>query len=206
MAIPTVKEWTTARTKYGAPDTAGGVTVSKAFAAYWASGANTPKKYMVAYVALENALAKYIPKVDKKKIKDYAGFEKAFLDGFIGKVHKERVDTERGMANLNTYKAEVVKYMTMVQKLDKTKTLAIDLERFKQGPVRGLSAMASRAAGLTTEQAAVLKKIDLELKKVDYLVDHMGATPTRTQLSGWVTDIIKNAKVIAKIAKEGGIA
>lgn len=206
MAIPTVKEWTTAKTKYGAPDTAGGVTVSKAFAAYWASGANTPKKYMVAYTALEKALAAYIGKVDKKKIKQYDAFEKEFLNGFIGKVHKERVDTERGMANLNTYKAEVVKYMTMVQKLDTTKTQAIDLERFKQGPVRGLSAMASRATGLTTEQATVLANIDLELKKVDYLVDHMGANPTPKQVSGWVKDIIKNAKAIATLAKAGGIA
>ncbi len=109
MAIPTVKEWTTAKTKYGAPDTAGGVTVSKAFAAYWASGANTPKKYLVAYTALEKALATYIGKIDKKKIKQYDAFEKEFLNGFIGKVHKERVDTERGMANLNTYKSEIVK-------------------------------------------------------------------------------------------------
>jgi hypothetical protein len=206
MAIPTVKEWTTSKTKYGAPDTAGGVTVSKAFTAYWNSGANTPKKYLVAYTALEKALATYIGKVDKKKIKQYPDFEKEFLNGFIGKVHKERVDTERGMATLNTYKAEIVKYMAMVQKLDRKKAKAVDLERFKQGPVRGLSAMASRATGLTTEQAKVLADINLELKKIDYMVDHMGANPTQTQLNSWVLDIIKNADEIAKLAKAGGIA
>jgi hypothetical protein len=205
MPVPPVSKWTTLIAKHKAPDTAGGVTVSKALAAYWNSGASTPKTYMAAYMALETALGKYIGKVDKKKVKDYEAFEKSFLNDFIGQVHKDRTDTERGMATLSTYKAEIVKFMTMVQKLDKKKSTRTDLEKFKQGPARGLSAMASRARGLKPEEIQVLNAITNEVKKVDTVVDTMPATPTQTQLTGYVTSILTIAEDIRVLAKNGGI-
>jgi hypothetical protein len=206
MAIPTLKEWTTLRDKHKAPD----ANVTKALNAYWASGANTPKKYMVAYTALEKQLAAYISKLSgsastKKKITDYPKFEKAFLDKFVGQVHKERVDTERGMATLSTYQAEIAKYMTMVQKLSKTKSTRDDLARFKSGPARGLSAMASRARNLTQEQLTVLNNITEEVKKVDRIVDTMPATMTQTEIGQRVQQIIDLSKEIATLAKNGSI-
>lgn len=202
--IPNVSKWKELYTKHGAPD--GGVT--KALQAYWNSNANTPQKYLVAYTALEKALAAYISKVskDKKKIKDYSTFEKTFLDKYVGAAHVNRRDTERGMAGVNTYKAEVVKFMAMVQKLSLTKATAEDLGRFKSGPARGLSAMASQARGLSTEQVKVASAIREEIKKVDAIVDKMPATATQAQRNGYVKQILVIAKNIAKLAKEGGLA
>ena len=201
MPIPPLSEWNTLRNQHQAPDNG----VTKALNAYWDSGASTPKTYMVAYTALEKALAAYITKVNKKKITDYPKFEKAFLDKFLGQVHKERVDTERGMARFATYQAEIAKFMTMVQKLDKKKSTRNDLAKFKSGPARGLSAMASQARGLTKEQLAVLNDITAEVKKVDTIVDTMPAQMTQVQVGQRVDQILTVAKNIAKLAKEGGI-
>jgi hypothetical protein len=201
MPIPTKSEWTKLKTKYGVSDGVAG----KAIDAYWSSGASTPKTYMAAYTALEKALVVYLQKVDKKKVKDYAGFEKEFLNKFVGQVHKERVDTERGMATLSTYKSEIVKFMSMVQKLDKKKSNRSDLEKFKQGPARGLSAMASRARGLDAEQVKVLNAITAEVKDVDKVVDGMPAKPTQTEIGTYVTKILATAEKIRVIAQKGGI-
>lgn len=205
--IPNVSKWKELTTHHGAPD--GGVT--KAMQAYWNSGANTPKTYLVAYTNLEKALAAYIGKVSKdaklkKKMTDYPTFEKTFLDKFVGAAHTNRLDTERGMAGVATYKAEVVKFMTMVQKLDKAKSTAVDLSRFKSGPARGLSAMASQARGLNTDQVKTVNAIRAEVQKVDTIVDRMPADANRNQLSGYVTQILAIAEEIRKLAKAGGMA
>ncbi len=204
--IPNVSKWTELYKRHGAPE--GGVT--KALQAYWNSNAGTPKTYLVAYTALEKALATYISKVSKsastkKKMKDYATFEKTFLDKFVGAAHKNRMDTERGMATIKTYQAELVKFMAMVQKLSKDKTTRDDLSRFKSGPARGLSAMASQARNLTPEQLKTVTAIRDEVQKVDAIVDRMPATPTRTQLSQYVTQILAIANQIRKLAKAGGL-
>ena len=203
MAIPTVKEWTEFVKKYGVD----GGAATKAFQAYWNSGANTPKTYLVAYTALETALVAYIGKVSKtkKKIKDYETFEREFMNKYLGQVHKERMDTDRGMATLKTYQAEIAKFMTMVQKLSKTKSTREDLTKFKQGPARGLSAMASQARGLTKEQLVTLNKITQIIKGVDTIVDKMPAQVTQNQIAGYVGQIVDIAHEIATEAKEGGI-
>jgi hypothetical protein len=205
--IPNTSKWTALYTKHGAPD--GGVT--KAMNAYWASGANTPQKFLVAYGNLEKVMATYISKVskDKKlkaKITDYEKFEKTFLDTFLGVAHKNRLDTERGMAGIKNYKAELIKFMAMVQKLSPTKATALDLERFKQGPARGLSAMASQARGLTKEQLTVANAIRDEVKKVDTIVDTKPANATQKQINALVKQIITVAKNIREIAVDGGMA
>ncbi len=201
MAIPTVKEWTELTKKYGVP----GGTATKAFEAYWNSGASTPKTYKIAYTALEKALVAFIGKVNKKKVKDYPGFEREFLNKFLGQVHKELVDTERGMATLSTYQAEIAKFMAMAQKLDKQKGTRDDLARFKSGPARGLSAMASRARNLTSEQLLVLNKITEVVKGVDTIVDKMPAKTTQTDIAKYIGQIIDIAEEIAALAKNGGI-
>ena len=188
--------------KYGVP----GGAATKAIGAYWSSGASTPKTYMAAYTALETALVAYIGKVDKKKVKDYPGFEKDFLNKFIGQVHKERMDTERGMATLSTYKAEIAKFMSMVQKLNKDKSTKVDLEKFKQGPARGLSAMASRARGLEPEEVKTLEEITTHIKEVDKIVDTMVAAPDRPVLKKAVEDIVAIAQKIRVTAQKGQIA
>jgi hypothetical protein len=202
--IPNVSKWKELYTLHKAPD--GGVT--KALQTYWNSGANTPKKYLVAYTALEKSLAAYISKAskDKKKIKDYPTFEKTFLDKYVGAAHKNRVDTERGMATIKTYQAELVKFMAMVQKFDKKKVTAVDLGKFKSGPARGLSAMASQARYLTPEQVKTVTAIRDEIKKVDAIVDKMPADATQKQLSDYVEQIIDIAEEIAKLAKAGALA
>jgi hypothetical protein len=202
--IPTVSKWTELAKLHKAPD--GGVT--KALQAYWASNANTPKKYLVAYTALEKALAAYISKMSKsyqKKIKDYPKFEKTFLDKYVGAAHKNRVDTERGMATIATYKAEIVKFMGAVQKLNKETVTALDLGRFKSGPARGLSAMASQARGLTEEQVKVVGKIRDEVKKVDTIVDKMPADATQKQLTGYAEQILQIAHNIADIVEDNNL-
>src|SRR4051812_16147302 len=109
--IPTLNTWKALALKHKAPDSG----VTKAMEVYWNSGANTPQKYLVAYTNLEKSLGAYLTKVHKdtklqKKMTDYAAFEKTFLDKYVAAAHKNRLDTERGMAGANTYKAEVVKY------------------------------------------------------------------------------------------------
>jgi hypothetical protein len=204
--IPPTSKWKELSKKHGAPD--GGVT--KALDAYWNSGASTPQKYLVAYTNLEKALATYITKVDKdakgkKKITDYAGFQKLFLDEYLGVAHMNVQDTKRGMAGIQQLKEEIVKYMRAVQMLSLTKATAVDLGSFKSGPARGLGAMETRVRGLTVEQLNVARAIRAEVTKIDAIVDHMPPKTTQTQINGYVKQIIVISEAIRKIAKKGGM-
>src|SRR4029079_3670804 len=104
---------------------------------------------------------------------------------------------------VKTYQAEIVKFMGMVQKLSPTKATAIDLEHFKQGPSRGLSAMASKVRGMTKEQLKVANDIRDELAKVDTIVDTKPANASQKQINGYVKQIMTIANTCRKIAKAG---
>jgi hypothetical protein len=156
-------------------------------------------------------MAAYISKLSKskssqKKIKDYSKFEKTFLDKFLGAAHVNRVDTQRAMAGAQVYKQEIIKFMSGVQQLNKKTATAIELGRFKSGPARGLSAMASKLRNLTEEQNTTVTAIRDEVKKVDTIVDGMKKTDGPKEHKAYVKQILAVAEEVRKLAKAGGFA
>jgi hypothetical protein len=205
MPIPLHKDWIAIKKKYGVADGAAkNIHVGKELDAYWNSGAKTPQAYNTALTKLETALNTYITSVDKKKVKQYDAFQKEFLDKFLGQAHKEKEDTKRAMADLKVYQAEIAKFMTMVQKLDANKSTKVDLDKFKSGPVRGMSAMSKGVRGLTQQQSKAVTEINGWLKMTEDAINNMKA-PTQTDIKEFVEATIKTAEKIHDEAKDGGL-
>jgi hypothetical protein len=201
MSIPKHSEWKTLKTKYGAATGAvSGIDVGKALDKYWNSGAKTPKEQYASLEALEKTLAAYISKLDKKKVKQYAAFQKVFLDNYVGEAHKLKEDSKRYYADAETYKKELAKFFTATQQLKKGSTTKDQLEKYKSGPVRGLSALGKSVRKVD------LSDIDGWLGTINDAVQKLPATPSRSQLDDFVDTTIKTAEKVAELAKAKGLA
>jgi hypothetical protein len=198
MPIPTRKQWQDTKKKYGVPDGAvSGINLGQEIDKYWKS--NTAKEQAAALTVLETKLNTYITKIDKKKIKQYPAFEKDFLNNYLGQAHFMREDLKRYAANAEVYKKELMKFFTAVQKLDKQKSTEGDLQKFRSGPVRGLTAMGKNLKG-----GYDTRQIDGWLGTMDAAVLKLNK-PSQQQIAGFVDATIKTAGEIQKAAKAQGL-
>jgi hypothetical protein len=196
MSIPKRSEWKILKTKYGvATGAVSGIDVGKALDSYWNSGAKNAKEQYASLDALEKVLAAYISKLDKKKVKQYALFQKAFLDDYVGEAHKLKEDAKRYYADIDTYKKELAKFFTATQRLKTGVTTKDDLEKYKSGPVRGLSALGKSVRKVD------ISDIDGWLGTINEAVQSLPATPTRQQLDNFVEATIKTAEKVSALAK-----
>ncbi len=200
MGIPTRKQWQELKKKHSiSAGAVSGVEVGKAIDAYWNSGAKNAVQQGVSVGALEVVLAKYISKLDKKKVKDYPAFQKIFLDDYVGEAHKLKADAVRYNATKDVYKAELVKFFTAAQQLKVGKTTKNDLEKFKSGPLRGLSALGKNAAGVDPT------KIDEWLGTVNDAIQKLKSEATRQELDDFVEATLKTVNEVRKLAKAQGL-
>lgn len=200
MSIPKRSEWKALKSKHKVADGAvKGVNVGDALDKYWNSGAKTAKQQQASLATLETQLNSYITKLDQKKVqKDYAAFEKTFLDKYLGEAHKQKVDAGRYNANADIYKKELVKFFTAVQALNKTSSDATALDKFRSGPVRGVTALGKNVSGVDVAE------IDRWLGTIDAAVLAFHADMKRyerTKIEEFVTNTIKTAEEIKKVAK-----
>jgi hypothetical protein len=147
ILIPTHAKWKTFKKECGVADGAvSGINVGKALDAYdnaVKTGIQYAKANAEAAAKLEGVLATYIQKLDKKKVKDYAKFQKKFLDDYVGAAKAKAEDFKRYSADAETYKKELASFFSMVQRFPVNGTTDEDLQKFKSGPLRGLSAVGS---------------------------------------------------------------
>jgi hypothetical protein len=196
MSIPKHSEWKALKTKYGvATGAVSGIDVGKELDLYWNSGATTPKEQLAALTALEVKLAAYISKLDKKKVKQYAPFQKEFLDKYVGEAHKQKEDAKRYNANAELYKKELIKFFTAVQALDKERTTKDDLEKFKSGPVRGLSALGKNVRGVD------VTKIDEWLGTINTAVQALPNDASDAKIAVFIDATVKTAEQIKALAR-----
>jgi hypothetical protein len=201
MSIPKHSEWKTLKTKYGvATGAVRGVDVGKALDRYWNSNAKTAKEQHASLAALEKTLATYISKLDKKKVKQYPAFQKIFLNQYVGEAHKLAEDAKRYYADADTYKKELIKFFTATQRLKTGVTTKNDLEKYKSGPVRGLSALGKSVRKVD------LSDIDGWLGTINDAVQKLPSDPSRRELDDFVAATIKTAEQVAKLAKAKGLA
>ncbi len=199
---PTHKMWKALKKKYDVPDGAvKGIDLGKAIDKYWKDmeGKRPPQMVAVAQEC-EQVLANYIGKFDKKKVKEYAKFEKEFLDDFVGAMHEMADDFSRYTADIELYAAELRKFFASVTKLEVGNTTLNDLEGFKSGPQRGLTALAKSVKGIDPTE------IDKLLGTINDTIDKMSAKnqtdPIPQKLiDNFVSAIHAAAEKIAKIAK-----
>jgi hypothetical protein len=205
MGIPTRKEWKALKSKHKVADGATkGVSVGEALDKYWNSGAKNAKQQQASLATLELALNSYITKIDKKKVqKDYPVFEKTFLDKYLGEAHKQKQDAGRYNANTDLYKKELIKFFTAVQALNKSTSDATALDKFRSGPVRGVTALGKNVSGVDVTE------IDRWLGTIDAAVLAFHADMKRyerTKIEEFVTATIKTAEEIKKLAQEQKLA
>ena len=178
-----------------------GINVGDALDKYWNSGAKTPKEQMASLEILETKLNSYITKLDKKKVKkDYDDFQKVFLNKYLGEAHKMKEDAKRYNANVDIYKKELIKFFTAVQALDKVRSTKTDLDKFRSGPVRGLTALGKSVRG------ADVTEIDKWLGTIDAAVLKLHADVSRTDIATFIDASIKTAEEIKKLAKAQNLA
>jgi|SRR5579859_301660 len=202
MSIPKRSEWKVLKTKHEVADGAvSGINVGDSLDKYWNSGATTPKQQMESLAALETKLSSYISKLPKTKVKkDYDGFQKEFLNKYLGEAHKLKEDAARYNANIDTYKKELVKFFTAVQALHKGKTTKADLDKFRSGPVRGLSALGKNVRG------ADVTHIDQWLGTIDAAVLKMDNHAPQHDIDGFIDATIKTAEKVKELAEAQHLA
>lgn len=201
----TKKEWLALKKKYKVPDGAvSGVQIAKGIEEYWAKSQQSMQRAallnnITLLDKLEKTFATYISKFPKDKIKDYPKFQKEFLDNYVNMARALKEDFKRYAADGATYTKELISFFSMVQKLEIDKSTKTDLEAFKSGPMRGLSAVGSSLKGFD------LSKIDSECAPINTAIDKLGDAD-RNKLNSVIKDIFKAAKNIQKAAKEVGLA
>src|SRR6266542_1231842 len=201
ISIPKRSEWKTLKTKYGvATGAVSGVDVGKALDSDWNSGATTPKEQYASPEALEKVLPAYIGKLDKKKVKQYDPFQKIFLNAYLGEAHKLKEDSKRYYADAETYKKELAKFFSATHQLKKGTTTKNDLEKYKSGPLRGLSALGQSVRKVD------LSEIDGWLGTINDNIQKLPATPTRQQLDDFVEVTKKTAEKVADLAQAQKLA
>ena len=152
VIIPTHAKWKAFKKDCGVADGAvSGIDLGKALDTYDKS-AKTGIQFAIANGEaarkLEGVLANYIQKLDKKKVKEYAKFQKKFLDDYVGAAKAKADDFKRYSADAETFKKELSSFFSMVQRFPVDGTTEADLQKFKSGPLRGFRAgLCRRRAG-----------------------------------------------------------
>ena len=158
LLIPTHTKWKEFKKKWGVPDGAvSGINVGKALDAFHSkekagTSRTTLQGNLAACQELEKVLSNFISKLDKKKIKEYEKFKKAFLDGYAGIVHAKAEDYKRYSADAETYGKEILALCNAATKLKKEGTTLKELQDFRSGPVRGALAVGTGTTGVDTSQ------------------------------------------------------
>lgn len=204
IIIPSHKNWTDLKKLHDVADGAvSGINIGKALDTYHASvkaGARFALPNAEACGKLETVLSTYIGKLDKKKVKkDYAKFEKAFLDNYVGAAHAKKEDFKRYQADADTYRKEIASFFTMVQRMPPQKTTLEDLQKFRSGPLRGLSAVGSGLRDRDIDLTAINKTAG----EIQGVIDGLGKNgdPEKARL-----DIIALAERMSTEAKHAGVA
>jgi hypothetical protein len=207
--FPKRTDWQKLKKKYSIPDGAvKGFNVGKELDAFHKAydgvkGATAPQQRAVIAEGLEKKLATYLTGMskNKKSYKLYAGFEREFLDDYVGKLNFMKKDLKRYNADREVYQAEIVKFFSAVAKLEanKSKVTKDILEKFKSGPLRGLSAVGSKAKGVDT------KDIDAWLGTINDAVQKLPKDPTRTDLDNFVEATVKTTEEVATLARAQGL-
>lgn len=197
--IPKRKAWQDLKKKYGVPDGATvGVKVGDELDLYWKS-ISSPKTIVAAAARVEEKLATYIKKIDKKKVKDYPKFEKEFLDNFLAPAHLKGVEMKRMAADKKIIQGELANFFNGVTKLDPAKSSLDDLQKFKSGPLRGLYAVGKSARGVD------LRDIDKLCAPLNDGIDKLPKDISQQDLGVFVKKIFTTAKAVQADAKDKGI-
>ena len=206
---PKSKNWEALKKKYKIPNGAvKGIKMAKEIDAFHnaydnVSGPTASKKRVPIAEALENKMSAYITALSKNKkaIKLYDGFEKEFLKDYLGKIHFLKNDLKRYDADAKLYQAEIAKFFSAVHRLEanKAKVSKDDIEKFKSGPLRGLSALGKSVKNIDP------REIDGWLGTINDGVQKLPASPTPTQLSDFVDITVKTADEVAKLARGLGL-
>jgi hypothetical protein len=98
------------------------------------------------------------------------------------------------------YAKQLTAFFHAVQKLDKKKTTKSELDSFRQGPVRGLT-----AAGKSFKGGIDISDIDGLLAPMDNAILKMSDQTTQTQIATFIDSTLKAAEVIGKKAKAKGL-
>lgn len=204
-SMPMHKDWKEFKKKYKVPDgVVKNVHLGKAIDAYWANAKQSMKpKDIRANIAecekLEKIFVDYISKFPKDKVKDYNAFSKAFLDNFGNVARALKEDWKRYVADAAVYTKELLHYFSMVQKLAKGKTTIKELEQFKSGPMRGLSAVGSSLQGYD------LSGINTPLGPINMTIDGYRGNATREQIDDTIDEIFTATLAVKKAATELGL-
>jgi hypothetical protein len=196
ISVPKHSEWKAVKKKYTVADGATkGVSVGKELDRYWAGTGTTPAEQAKLLTPLYAKLNEYLTKIDKKKVKKYAEFEKDFLKNYLGAVNFLLDDIKRYKPSRDLYQKELHKFMAAVQAFDKSKITKNDLDDFRQGPVRGLSALGSQSRGVDSSE------IDKHLGTLSTGIPKIPADASKEDLAKYVDNILKIANKVADLAE-----
>jgi hypothetical protein len=200
--VPTRANWQALKTQHGVPDGAAkGINLGEVLDRFHKdyNRANTHKDMRKALEAVEQSLASYLKKIDRHAVRDYAHFEKAFLDHYLAVAHKNAEDMKRTQATIEVYAKELATLFAMAAKLKTAGATKVEVEAFKAGPLRGASAVGSRVHGVDVHG------IDAILGPLADAVDDLELNPAQDVLDALVARIHTGMRGALQIAKQQGI-
>jgi hypothetical protein len=203
LSMPKHSEWKKFKETYGVPAGAvSGVNVGKELDKYW-DGMEQGKfmKNAALAEALEKKLAEYLKKLDKKKVtkKTYDGFKTEFTKDYV-LVANQLAEEYRAMGGeLKTFTDRVDLMFKEGRKLKPGATLT-ELQQYRQGPVRGCLAAATKVKGFDP------KDINQLWKFIDDTINNLGTTDTQETLDKVVKLILLTIPTTETKCKAAGLA
>jgi hypothetical protein len=200
--MPVRKDWVALKKLHNVPDAAvKGVKMGEVLEKI--QKARTMPEQIAGVTALEKAAHTFItklPPATKKSIKDYAKFEKTFLDKYLAPASNQLKKLELEKDKTALYKSELQKWFGLVQRLDAKKSQPQDCQTFTRYS-RGLFSVSLRTKG-----AIDAEKINEQLTLIyDMDAKTNWAKATQEDAAKFVGKVLVIANQIRKLAKAQGL-
>ena len=178
VSVPTHKDWTDFKKKYDVPPHAvKGIDLGKAIDTYHNGLSSDFKKSAQLAKTLAETFAKYLKGIAESKVKKgkFNEFKAAFKSDYLGMAEAAAEEMATMSGDLDAF-TDRVRTMLNTGEALKAGTELATLQKFRQGPVRGMLAAATRVKKFDPKDLVQL------WKPIDDVINHLGIDSDRATL------------------------
>ena len=201
LAYPTHGEWKKFKDTFGIPKNAvGSVNVGKELDKYHSGLSRDFKKNAANAGRLADKLSVYIKKIPKKSIKkqDHTKFKSAFTTKYLLMANRSEEEMKSMGGELDAY-AGRVRLMNQAARKLKPGCKLTDLQKFRQGPLRGQLAAATQVKKFDPKDLVKL------WKPIDDIINKLPGDTNQVTLDKVVKIIEVTEKKATAVAKKTGL-
>lgn len=178
--MPRHSEWKKLKKEYGiGAGAVSGVNIGKALDTYNTRKCKKPSEHLAMANDLFGVLDKYLKGLKEKQVAKgrFAEFKKVFMKDYLANISGEIKDLQAMSGSVDGFLDKISKLSVGTLKLGTNPDLTT-LQKYRQGPVRGLLTMIDLVKQLDTKLVADLRKLWGDM---DGIINKLGAdTPQAT--------------------------